>query len=131
MFASFLVISAKGQNCKIDKNGYKDVPCAHIKSTISKGKYKQLKGKVNDNNGESILSAIVSLHQITENEAKFIGSQEVDYKGRFCFKNLPKGKYVLKVGAKNFNCFDVELEIDKKDKNALNEELIIELPIGT
>jgi hypothetical protein len=96
------------------------------------GKYKRLDGKVvTAYNNEPVPLATISLHREGDNDLTFVGSVAADENGRFCFKNLPAGKYVLKVGSNGFKRFDIYLEVAPNDRESSAKKLTVELNVGT
>ena len=120
----------QAQSCKFDKNGYKSVPWGHIRNSIDAGKVTKIKGTITAADEEPILTAQIVLYKFLKEKKIYVGSQEPNKKGEFCFGNLTKGTYVLEIGAGGFNSLEVELELAPKDKKAAGN-LQISLEVGT
>jgi hypothetical protein len=107
------------QSCNYDKNGIENPPFVWQLNRLPTQTVRQIKGKITDNNDEPVAGAVIAVFQLTKNGAKFIGSNESDSKGRFCFGDLEKGKYEIKVGKHNFQRYDIEVTLAPKNKMAL------------
>jgi protocatechuate 3,4-dioxygenase beta subunit len=112
---------ANAQNCKYDKNGTENPPFVWMQNKLPTQSVRKIQGEVADMTGEPILGATVSVFSNINGKLKFIGSYETDKKGRFCFGGLKKGKYEVRVGQRNFQRYDLELNLEPKSKNALKE----------
>ena len=111
---------------------------------INGGKVKQLKGYVTDLNGDYINGVIVevfdyknadkdkSLYNIA-NSRKRRAACWVSKDGRFCFSNLPRGDYLLRVGTigGGFNYGLVKVTLSPKEKDSSDKEIEILLTVGT
>lgn len=125
----FLTNTVKGQNCKYDKNGFKEVPWGHIQSEVTLGKFRQIKGKTIVGN-QNLYGVKIALYKLNNDGKIYIGSQISDMNGNFCFKNLKDGKYQLRMGMDGLNSRYFILELKKNDKNLPNKiEAILE--VGT
>ncbi len=129
----FFVLSgislANAQNCKYDKNGLENPPSVWLQNKLPSQIVRKIKGKVTDMTGEPITGATVSVFSIIKSKLRFIGSNETDDKGRFCFGGLKTGKYELRVGQRNFQRYDLEVNPDRNNKKAL-KTIKFELDIG-
>lgn len=125
----FFSLSVSAQNCKFDKNGVENPPFVWMQNELPPKIIREIKGKITDNNEEPIVGAVISLFQLIDTDVKFIGSIESNEKGRFCFGKLKKGKYLIKVGHKYFQRYDIEVNLEPKNKKA-EKELVFELDIG-
>jgi protocatechuate 3,4-dioxygenase beta subunit len=72
----------------------------------------------------------VSLSKITKDGGAFIGSQQVDEDGRYCFGTLPPGKYELSAGAENFQKMIFSIKIVSKNDGSAKRKLNIMLQVG-
>ena len=129
IFLACFALSVKAQNCKYDKNGIEEPPFVWMANKLVPKTIRKIKGKVTDRTQEPIVGAVISVFQLNENGAKFIGSNETDEKGRFCFGNLKKGKYAIKVGHKYFQLYEIDVNLEPKNKKA-ERELAFELDVG-
>jgi hypothetical protein len=134
MFAILLLllsisILADAQNCKYDKNGIEDPPFVWSTITFPPKTVTKIKGKIVDSSGDAVFGTTISLHRITSVGKRFIGSFETDYDGKFCFGRLKKGKYYLKIGNKNFQKIENEINLEPSNRKAL-KTLMFKLEIG-
>lgn len=103
---------AQKQHCDCLFTSKNDVPSmGNVIVVINEGKVKQIKGTVAYASGELMDNAVIEVFQVSKNE---VVDDENAYKitenkkrktacktnrsGKFCFKDLPKGIYVLKIG---------------------------------
>lgn len=123
-------ILTNAQNCKYDRNGLKDIPTYNQVVSYVGVNVRSIQGKVVDWKGAIIAKSIVSLHRKTQNGLNFIGFLVVGKDGRFCFKNMPNGKYVIKAGLEGFNRTEIEFNLNSKNQKAKNK-FDITLELGT
>lgn len=85
-------------------------------------------GVIVDVNGSPIPTSILELYEAKEN-GKLVSIYQTDVDGRFCIKNLKKGRYKLQAGWSKygFNCTDMIVEISGRTKR----NLVVRLEIGT
>ena len=121
------IISA--QNCKFDKNGIEEPPYVWMKNQLPSETIRQIKGRIVDVNDEPIAGAVISVFQLNSDGRKFIGSNESNENGEYCFEDLKKGKYSLKVGKHNFQLYEIEINLEPKNKQA-DKNLDFTLDIG-
>ncbi len=124
---SNFVVSA--QNCKYDKNGVQNPPFVWMWNKLITKKVQQIRGTIMDNNEDPISETTVALFQESKNKYVFIGSLDTDENGRFCFNGFKKGKYLLKIGHRDFQGYDIEIIFDPRNKSGLKELQFI-LDIG-
>lgn len=127
IFISSFVVSS--QNCKYDKDGVQNPPFVWMWNKLESKTVQQITGIVVDVNNEPVPNTTIALFQKLRNKYIFIGSLDTDDSRRFCFKRFRKGKYFLKVGNKGFQGFDIEIDLDHKNKEGL-KELQFTLEIG-
>ncbi len=128
-FVLSLTILANAQNCKYDKNGVENPPFVWMQNELPIQTVRKIKGEVTDLSGEPIIGATVSVFSNIKSKLRFIGSYETDYKGRFCFSGLKTGKYEVRVGQRNFQRYDLKVNLEPDNKKAL-KTLKFELDIG-
>jgi hypothetical protein len=119
----------------MDSGGPQKVPCANEVLTYEVGNVQKIAGVVTDPNGDGLPGVKLALFRIEDDEEKFVGSSEGDYKGRFCFPGLPKGKYVLYIGQGDepfsvFKCVNLSFTLLPKN-NSASQNIKIRLEIGT
>lgn len=129
-FICLLSHTSVAQKCKFDKNGYKDVPTAHIETSIDFGKLTQIRGRVNNIFNEPMVAARIVLYKVSGSENIYVGSQETDVKGKFCFRRLNEGNYILLIGSENFNSLELNLTLVKKGRGA-KRKIEAVLQVGT
>lgn len=117
-----------GQKCNDKSVGVDRRICSHMVVKIPGMTTSQLKGIVINANEEGIPESIIEIYEAKE-DGKLIATYKTGFDGRFCFKNLPKGKYLLKVGWSRlgYNCTDIEIKIKGNTKRFIK----IPLEIGT
>lgn len=130
LLCGFFAISVKAQNCKYDANGYKNVPCANELVSYIGISIKEIKGTLRDPRGDIVVGGIVSLHRVTKKGLEFVGSLEIGEDGKYCFKNMPHGKYVVKAGFNGFKCTQIEFNLNSRNRRA-KKQLDITLELGT
>lgn len=121
MFA-FLLFAASfsifAQDCKNNPviNDEKPI-CSFEVLTLFGVKTSEIAGIVIDSQELPISEAILELFEAQEN-GQLIEKYKTAKDGRFCFKNLAKGKYLLKVGWSKFgyNCSYINIEVKGKKK---------------
>ena len=126
----FLAISSEAQNCKYDNNGVREIPTYNQVVSLVGINVKMVKGKVIDWRGKVVPKSIVSLHKKTKKGLVFVGSIVVGEDGKYCFKNIPNGKYVIKGGFDGFNRTEVEFNLNPRNRKA-KKQLDITLEVGT
>ncbi len=116
------------KGCEYDRNGYREVPRSSTLVEINAGKFRQMKGRI-DKGGSPLL--IASLYRKSKTRRIFVGSQKVDQNGWFCFKNLPAGKYLMKLGGDiQLVTADVYITIAPKNKKASGKNIEITLGLA-
>ena len=78
---------------------------------------------------ENISPAEVSLSTNRKRKAACMTGED----GRFCFSNLPPGRYLLRVGHRNdgqFSAIRVVVTLDPRGRNSSNADLKIELALS-
>ncbi len=126
IFVNFLY----AQNCKYDKNGFREVPWGHIRSEADLGEVRRIRGKVLGENEEKLFGVRIALYKIEDEKKLYIGSQTSDKEGNFCFKGLNKGKYELLMGLEGFNSRIFYLKLNPNDKT-LSNKIVAYLEVGT
>lgn len=82
-----------------------------------------LSGIVTDKNDSEMPG--VTVERLTPEWKKEIDSVKMNYKGKFCFKDLPPGTYYLRFSANGFNQLEVKVELKKHAKKKLRFKLEI------
>lgn len=126
---TFAVQLAAGQKCIAPHVGDERRECAQMVVDRSGNvETSELKGTVVNHNGEGIPASVVEVYEDKENGI-LVATYLTDIDGKFCIKNLKKGKYVLKAGWSRlgFNCTDMKIKITGKTKRTIT----VPLDIGT
>ena len=123
----YLPTIVSGQRCRYNPNGPKEVEFVWMTNKLEGGQWSGLKGRVTDRNSSPIPGAQLALFSKKDDEPVFVGSLETDFKGRFCFGDLPAGKYLLRVGHTGFQRYDFDLEIVRKAKNKKGLEISLDI----
>ncbi len=121
IFVSLLLtfaFSTFAQDCKNNpaKENEKRI-CSFEEVTLIGIKTSEIVGIVIDSQELPIKDTIIELYEAKEN-GQLIQRYKTEKGGRFCFKNLPKGKYFLKAGWSKFgyNCSNINIEVKGKKK---------------
>ncbi len=120
------------------KKGYKTKKyaaprCAHIKNFSFEGKIKRVKGRLALGSQPFSYEGIVALYKIIGEKEIFLQSYLTSDDGKFEFKSLKPGIYLLKTGTigPGFNCRDVKVILAPDDKDSSSEDLEIQVELGT
>lgn len=121
------LIDAEAQKCKPPSVGDEQRVCSQMTVEIDGLKTSQLIGIVVDANDAAVSESIIEIYEAKEN-GKLVATYKTDFDGRFCIKDLPKGKYLMSIGWSRlgFNCVDLKMEIKGKTKRFVT----IYLPLG-
>lgn len=106
---------------------------AHIQNDSDAGKVKRIRGKLYCCDEGIPSGAIISVYSIHDGEEKFLYSYLVGASGKFDFKDLKKGTYLLKTGTTDgyFNSLYVRVMLAPDDKDSSSDEIEIRLEVGT
>lgn len=112
---------------------YTAARCAHMINVTDMGKVKRIQGLLFVGNDEPLFQGIVAVYKITDGKNVFIKSYVTGDDGRFKFRDLKEGSYLLKTGSigDGFNCLEVNIMLVPKDKDSSDEDLKIRVQIGT
>jgi hypothetical protein len=138
--------SILAQKCKENPASENQYPhCAgHMAHSMNLGEIKELKGKVFYPNGEIPEEVVLELYKVPQDEKEidpyyFVNNKKT-YKtfvtkkdGKFCFKSLPEGRYVVKVGVselQGMECQHILLTIVKKKLKIKAEPIEIYIPVA-
>ena len=108
----------------------------HIATEIDGDPVARLSGRVQDMNGGSISQALVEVfaddgdRTPTSDTAKRLVGCITGLNGKYHFKGLRKGNYILAVGARGFNITFVKFKFDPSDQKA-RKNLDVALHVGT
>ena len=127
-----LLLSKAGitQNCRPNPKGNREVPHVWMVNKILGGKFSDLRGRVVDGADGPVAGAVLAVFRLSDRSSTFIGSVETNWKGNYCFIRLPKGHYLLKVGASNFQEYDYDIEIVSKRYKWAKQKLDMTLDVG-
>lgn len=119
---------AFGQKCNDKTVGNERRVCSHMVVELQGIVTSQIKGVVVDGNEKAIPDSVIEVYEAKE-DGKLIATYKTDFEGKFCFKNLPNGKYFLRAGWSRlgFNCTDLKIEI----KGKIERIVKIPLEVGT
>lgn len=106
---------------------------AHVQNFVDEGKRRRLRGKLICCDEGIPQGAIISIYAIEAGREKFIYSYLVGSTGRFEFKGLRDGEYLLKTGTVEgyFNSLYVKVFLASKDPKSSKEDLTIPMEVGT
>lgn len=106
---------------------------AHMTNELVGGKFKKIRGILYIGESEVPLNSIISVYKIIGDKSKFIFSYLVGSDGKFDFKKLKAGTYLLMTGTTNgyFNQNNVKIILAPDDNDSSNEDLEISLEVGT
>ncbi|HRH44732.1 MAG TPA: hypothetical protein PKY82_24050 [Pyrinomonadaceae bacterium] len=148
LFAFDSLSLAQKNNCDCNLASEKDVPLGgNMVITENAGKIKQIKGLITyGSNEQRFEDVVVEVFEVTKEEKQNIKENAwriADKKprkiacitgktGQFCFKNLLKGVYVLRIGTRTrlveyFNYFFVIVELDTKEGKNKDIKVVLEL----
>ena len=88
----------------------------------------ELKGLIVDPDKKPMPESVIEVYEAKE-DGRLIATYKTGGDGKFCIKNLPTGKYLIKAGYSRFgfNCTDIEVQIKGKTKRLVK----IPLEVGT
>ena len=91
--------------------------CSFETVELFRMKTSEINGIVVEPNEAPLSDAIIELYEAKE-DGRLLQKIKTGKDGTFCFKNLPKGKYYLKVGWSKFgfDCSTINIEIIGKTK---------------
>jgi hypothetical protein len=123
------------KNGKVTKK-YREPVTAHIQNARDVGKVRRIRGRLYllcCEKDDAPAGAIISVHEVVDGKEQFKFSYLVGADGRFDFKGLKNGIYVLKTGTTNgyFNSLYVTVELAPEDNGSSSEEMEITLEVGT
>lgn len=113
-------------------NEFKEPKIAHAQNQLPSLKVRRMRGKLSLEN-EVPLNSIVSVWRIDGDKSKFLFSYLVGANGKFDFKKLKPGQYLLKTGTTDgyFNANYIEILLAPFDKDSSKEEIETDLEVGT
>ena len=117
-------------------NVYTEPVTAHVRNSSDAGKVQRIRGRLFlgcCEKDDFPTGAIISVYEVVDGEEHFKFSYLVGADGRFNFKSLKKGSYILKTGtiSGGFNSLYVKVELAPKDKASSSEDIEITLEVGT
>jgi hypothetical protein len=121
-------IAVSAQKCTDKTVGNERRVCSHMVVEIDGIETRLVKGIVVDANNTAIPDSIIEVYEAKE-DGRLVATYKTKFNGKFCFKNLPEGKYILRVGwsGLGFNCTDIKIDIKGKTKKFIR----IPLQVGT
>ncbi len=140
IFVSFTYFEASAQSPQAKgmyTREYTGPVTAHIQNNSDAGRVRRIRGRFFNpfvqGMKEAPNGAIVSLFKLSGGKEKFIYSFLVGASGRFDFKGLKKGIYLLKTGTTTggFNSEYVKVVLAPRDKRSSSKEIKIYWEIGT
>jgi len=97
-----------------------------------------IQGKVLDPRGDPVYGALVEVfaddgtdRTPTSQKRQRVMACKVGENGRFCFKGLRPGKYILAIGSNGFNISFISVVLDPKNPTSSNKSIKINLELGT
>jgi len=117
---------------KITKK-YREPLTAHAINESDAGKVRRIRGKLYCCDEGIPYGSIVCLYRIVNKKEVFLYSYLVGESGKFDFKGLAKGTYLLKTGSINhgFNSMNVIVTLAPQDKDSSSEDIEIRIEVGT
>lgn len=133
--ASVAVGQSPEKNGKFTKE-FDGPTTAHGNGYTELGKRKRIRGRFQSLAFDDLPmpeGTIISVYSVTGEKETFLFSYLVGANGRFYFKNLKPGVYLLKTGTIDggFNSEDLKVELAPKDRDAKGDDIIVALAIGT
>ncbi len=106
---------------------------AHILNEIDMGKVKRIRGKLYIGDHDIPINSIISVYKISNDKSEFLFSYLVGANGKFDFKKLKKGIYLLMTGTTDasFNQNNVKVILAPQDDDSSDEDLQIPMEVGT
>lgn len=114
-----------GQQCVKPKVTSEKGICAQMTVEFAElHRTSQLLGVVLDANGSPISDAVVEVYPAA-GKGEVVATITTDEDGRFCIKDLERGRYRIKVGWSKFgfNCTEMQIEISGKTKRLVKVPL--------
>ena len=102
--------------------------CSHMIVEIEGFETAELKGIIIDSNEDPIPESVIEVYEAKE-DGRLIATYKTGGDGKFCIKDLPTGRYLIRAGysGKGFNCTNIEVQIKGKKKRFVK----IPLEVGT
>lgn len=91
---------------------------------------KELHGMVTDSVESVLPDSLVEVFQIGKKQKRVMACW-VDRDGHFCFKNIPKGIYEVRISRQGFKASYYEVEINPNTKMKLQKNLKVYLMVAT
>jgi len=112
-----------------------------VEAYVEERKYRHLNGKVVDSNGIPLSEVLVEVFDNpewikqkslrTRGDQKRIAVCKTASDGVFCFKDIPKGKYELRLSkGRSWNPTHIYIEVEPKGSDAVSDPLEVWLTVG-
>lgn len=133
--ASIAVGQSPEKNGKFTKE-FDGPKTAHINNSSDLGKRKRIRGRFRGLASDKAPvpdGSIISVYAVNEEKEMFLFSYLLGANGRFYFKGLKAGTYILKTGtiSEGFNSEDLKVELAPKDRDADGDDIEVYLEVGT
>lgn len=123
--------STFAQSCKFDRSKPQDGIGGHVLTEVAAGSVSKLAGRVLDPSGEPIPYSRVVVKRLMKNKAVYVGTQDANIKGRFCFGRLPSGTYRLENGHSGFNPRWTTVKVFPNRRSLRKRRISVTLDVGT